>query len=431
MDRVIIGVDPHKLSVTIEARDTREILRATGRFGTDARSYRQLLAYARQWPERVWAVEGANGIGRPLVQRLLASGERVLDVPAKLAARARVFDTGQGRKTDPADAHAIVMVALRDRRLRELAADPGLTVLRLLCDRRDELSAARAQALNRMHRLFLELIPGGAPVKKSAAQYRALLAAVRPRDPAGGTRRRMAAEELADIERLDAKLKAMKAELKTAVLASGSHLMDIHGIGPAGAARILADAGDVARFPGRAHFASWTGTAPIDASSGQHTHHRLSRAGNRRNGHVLYMAGIVQLRNDTPGRAYYRRRVAEGKTPMEAMRCLRRRLSDVVYRQLAADAQVQKAGPGGHSGATLLSSAAGLLPLTGTSDQPLPGPAPTTLPPPPVRRTPPAAPAGATPRRRAGGVNVERPAGRTTLTPTSAGAHSKSPGPPS
>jgi transposase len=96
-----LGAGPRKLSVTIEARDTREVLRAKGRFGTDARSYRQLLAYARQWPERIWAVEGANGIGRPLAQRLLASGERVLDVPAKLAARARVFDTGQGRKTDP------------------------------------------------------------------------------------------------------------------------------------------------------------------------------------------------------------------------------------------------------------------------------------------------------------------------------------------
>jgi transposase len=384
VDQVIIGVDPHKLSVTIEARDSREILRAKGRFGTDARSYRQLLAYARQWPERVWAVEGANGIGRPLAQRLLASGERVVDVSAKLAARARVFDTGQGRKTDPADAHPIVMVALLDKRLREVTADPGLTVLRLLCDRRDELSAARAQALNRLHRLFLELIPGGAPVKKSTSQYQALLATVRPRDLAGKTRRRMAAEELADLERLDAKLKAMKTELKAAVLASGSHLMDIHGIGPAGAARILADVGHVARFPNRAHFASWTGTAPIDASSGQHTHHRLSRAGNRRLNHVLYMAGIVQLRNDTPGRAYYRRRVAEGKTPMEAMRCLRRRLSDVVYRQLAADAQPQQAGPGGHSGATLLSSAADLPPGIGTSDQPLPGPAPQTLPPPPT-----------------------------------------------
>jgi len=113
MDRVVIGVDPHKLSVTIEARDNREILRAVGQFATDGRSYRQLLEVARQWPERIWAVEGANGIGRPLTQRLLASGEQVLDVPAKLAARARVFDTGQGRKTDAADAHAIVMVALR------------------------------------------------------------------------------------------------------------------------------------------------------------------------------------------------------------------------------------------------------------------------------------------------------------------------------
>ena len=115
MDRVIIGVDPHKKSVTFEARDGREVLRATGCFPTDAGGCRLLVKYARQWPDRVWAVEGANGIGRPLAQRLVAAGERVLDVPAKLAARARVFDTGQGRKTDATDAHAIVMVALRDK----------------------------------------------------------------------------------------------------------------------------------------------------------------------------------------------------------------------------------------------------------------------------------------------------------------------------
>lgn len=420
MDKVVIGAVPHKLSVTIEARDNREILRATGRFATDGRSYRQLLEVARQWPERIWAVEGANGIGRPLAQRLLASGERVLDVPAKLAARARVFDTGQGRKTDATDAHAIVMVALRDKGLRQVSFDPELMVLRMLCDRRDELSRSRVQALNRLHRLFLGLLPGGAPVKKSVSQYQALLATVRPRDPAGKTRRRMAAEELEDLHRLDAKLKSMKAELKAAVLATGSHLMDIHGIGPAGAARILADVGDVARFPDRNHFASWTGTAPIDASSGQHLRHRLSRAGNRRLNHVLYIAGIVQLRHDTAGRAYYRRKLAAGKTSMEAMRCLRRRLSDAVYRQLAADARSQeKTGPGGHPGASHQSSAAGLSPDTGTSDQPLPGPAHPTLP--PARACPEGhGPAGATPRRRARGVNVERPAGRTTLTPTSA-----------
>ena len=125
-------VDPRKLSVTIEARDSREVLRATGRFETSTAGCRELLRLARQWPERVWAVEGANGIGRPVAQRLLADGERVLDVPAKLAARARVSGTGQGRKTDAADAHAIVMVALRDTGLRELIADAGLAVLRLL-----------------------------------------------------------------------------------------------------------------------------------------------------------------------------------------------------------------------------------------------------------------------------------------------------------
>jgi transposase len=424
VDRVVIGVDPHKKTVTFEARDSREILRATGTFPTDAGGCRLLIKYARQWPDRVWAVEGANGIGRPLARQLIAAGEQVLDVPAKLAARARVFDTGQGRKTDATDAHAIVMVALRDKGLRQVSADPELMMLRLLCDRRDELSGARAQALNRMHRLFLELVPGGAPVKKSASQYKTLLASVRPQDPAGKMRRRMAAEELADIERLDVKLKAMKAELKEAVLATGSHLMDIHGIGPAGAARILADVGDVTRFPDRGHFASWTGTAPIDASSGQHIRHRLSRAGNRRINHVLYMAGIVQLRNDTAGRRYYRRRLADGKTPMEAMRCLRRRLSDVVYRQLVRDAFC-KAGPGGHSGASVSSSAADLTPVIGSSDKPLPGPANPTLPPDLAARKPVRPGTGAQPRRRDRGVNVERPTGRTTLTPTSAVAHSE------
>jgi transposase len=144
--------------------------------------------------------------------------------------------------------------------------------------------------------------------------------------------------------------------------------------------------------------------------------------------HVLYMAGIVQLRNDTAGRRYYRRRLADGKTPMEAMRCLRRRLSDVVYRQLAADAARRapdQAGPGGHSGATLLSSAADLTPVIGSSDQPLPGPALPTLPPPPLARKPAEPGTGATPRRRAAGVNAQRPTGRTTLTPTSAVAYSE------
>jgi len=424
MDRVIIGVDPHKRSVTFEARDTREVLRVVGTLPTTKDGYRALRQVARQWQDRVWAIEGANGTGRPLAQRLLADGERVLDVPAKLAARARVFDTGQGRKTDATDAHAVVMVALRDTGLRELTMDDELVVLRMLCDRRDELSKARAQGLNRMHRLLTELVPGGVPTKKSVAQYRAMLAGVRPRDQLGRTRRRLAADLLAELAQIEARLKQLKAELKQAVLARGSGLMNIYGIGPAGAARILADVGDIARFPDRNHFASWTGTAPIDASSGEQIRHRLSRAGNRRLNHVLYMAAFVQLRHDTDGRAYYRRKIAAGKTPMEAMRCLKRRLSDVVYRQLLTDAarreQEAQAGPGGHRGAPLTSSAADLTPHVGTSDQPQPGPAPATLPLAPAASG--AASIAAPKRRRARGVNVQRPTGRTTLTPTSAGA---------
>lgn len=384
-DVVVIGVDPHKASVTLEARDTREILRASGTFPTTTAGYRAMIQVARQWPRRIWAVEGARGVGRALVARLLAGGERVVDVPAKLSARSRVFDTGQGRKTDAHDAHAIVMVALRDHRLPEVVIDEDLEVLRLLVDRRDELAAARTQALNRAHRLFAELMPGGAPTKKSVTQYQALLAGIRPRDGAGRVRRRMLAEELTEARRLEVRVKEITAEIKAAVLARGSHLMDLPGIGPAGAGRILADVGNVARFPSRHHFASWTGTAPIDASSGAHQRHRLSRAGNRRLNHVLHIAATVQMRHhDTAGRVYYDRKRAAGKRPLEAMRCLKRRLSDVVYRQLVTDAvgvQMTKieAGPGGHSGATLQSSAAGLPPHTGTSDQPLPGPATTTL----------------------------------------------------
>ena len=151
------------------------------------------------------------------------------------------------------------------------------------------------------------------------------------------------------------------------------------------AARILADVGDVTRFADRNRFASWTGTAPLDASSGEQDRHRLSRAGNRRVNHMIHIAAVTQLRLDTEGRGYYRRKRAAGKKPQEALRCLKRRISDVIYRQLVADAQpAVKAVPGGHRGATLESSATDLPPHIGTSEKPLPGPqsrryaAPTT-----------------------------------------------------
>jgi hypothetical protein len=184
---------------------------------------------------------------------------------------------------------------------------------------------------------------------------------------------------------IEKKITASSKELKAMVLARGSTLMQLTGVGPVVAARILADVGDVARFADRNRFASWTGTAPLDASSGQQIRHRLSRAGNRRANHVIHIAAVSQLRLDSPGRAYYRRKLAAGKTPMEAMRCLKRRISDVADTKTAAATATSAAadldaGPGGHSGAALQSSAAGSHPHTGTSDQPQPGPAARTLP---------------------------------------------------
>ena len=377
MEQVIIGVDPHKLSATIEVVDHHERLLGSGRFTTNRSGYAAMRKYAKAWPDRVWAVEGANGVGRPLAQRLLEAGEQVVDVPAKLAARVRLFDTGHNRKTDARDAHSVAVVAVRTANLRVLKIDGELEAMRMLTDRRETLTRRRVQTVCRLQALLAELLPGQAKRDITALQAKTMLASVRPRDVAGKTRRRIAAEELAELIAVEAKIKKATAELKTMVLARHSRLMDIHGVGAVVAARILADVGDVARFADRNRFASWTGTAPLDASSGEQNRHRLSRAGNRRVNHMIHIAAVTQLRIDTEGRDYYRRKRAAGKKPKEAIRCLKRRISDTIYKQLVADAvRRESADPGGHCGASLISSAVDSHPPIDTSDQPLPDPHP-------------------------------------------------------
>jgi transposase len=384
LSTVIIGMDPHKRSATIEILDRTEHLLGHGRYPTDATGYRDMLAYGRRYTDRIWAVEGCNGIGKHIAQRLVADGETVIDVPAKLSARTRVFSTGQGRKTDATDAHSIALVAVRTPNLNQVRPDDHVVVVRMLADRRDELGVTRTAVVSRLHRLLLELVPGGAKTFLSVTQARAVLATVRPRDLVGKTRRQLAAELINDLAAIDKKIKAADKQLTELLDQTGTGLRDLHGIGPSGAARILGDVGDIGRFPTAARFASWNGTAPIDASSGEHQRHRLSRTGNRRINRVLHIMAIVQLRHDTAGRAYYRRKLAAGKTSMEALRCLKRRLSDVIYRQLVRDARtgsgpVVGASPGGHSGATLAFSAVDPTPVIDTSDQSQPGPAPATL----------------------------------------------------
>jgi transposase len=391
--KVFIGVDPHKLSATIEVVDDRETVLATGRFGTDKAGYAAMRKHVASYRERVWAVEGSNGAGRPLAQRLLADGEPVVDVPAKLSARARLFDTGHNRKTDAHDAHAVAVVAVRTKGLRVLSYDEQLEALRMLVARREELTRQRIQTLNRLQRLLSELTPGKRKKDLTPLQAKRILASVRPRDIAGKTRKRLAVEQLHELVAVDMRIKALSKELKAMVKASGSTLMALPGVGPIVAARVLADVGDVARFADRNRFASWTGTAPIEASSGEIVRHRLSRAGNRRMNHMIHIAATTQIRLNTPGRAYYLRKLAAGKTKAEAMRCLKRRISDALYRQLLVDARdaegaTAETGPGGHGGASHKSSAAGSHPHTGTSDKPLPGPAQTTLPAPsPARKS--------------------------------------------
>jgi transposase len=379
MGRVVIGMDPHKRSATIEVIDARERVLSQGRYGTDTDGYQTMLAAGRRFPNRVWAVEGCAGVGRHIAQRLVADGETVVDVPAKLSARVRVFDTGQGRKTDPVDAHSVAVAGLRSPGLRQVQIDDATVALRLLVDRRAELGRARTEVVNRIHRMLLEILPGGAKKFLTRGQASYLLrTAPEPVGIVAQTRHDLARELIDELTVIDAKIRAADKQLRQLVTANGSSLTELNGIGPSGAARLIGDIATIGRFRTAAHFASWNGTAPIEASSGDQRRHRLSRLGNRRINRVLHIMAIVQLRRDTPGRAYYRRRIAEGKTTMEALRALKRHLSDVVYKQMARDAKrahTGGTGPGGHSGATLQSSADGPIPTTASSDKSQPGPA--------------------------------------------------------
>ena len=340
-DDVMIAVDPHKASNTAAVLDpVTKTLIDSARFANSTSGYEQLTAFAARWAQRRWAVEGCHGAGRSLAQRLAADGELVLDVPAKLAARVRVYSRGHGRKTDKHDAVSIGLAALEGTGILPVACDDVTVSLRLLCDRREELTAQRTQAVCRLHRLLAELTPGGMRRELTANKAQALLARIRPADDVATVRLHIARDHLADIRALDARLKYIGGQIGALVTASGTTLTSLFGIGPVIAGRILAEVGDITRFATKDKFASYNGTAPIDVSSGDQVRHRLSRAGNRRINHALHMMAVTQIRYPgTDGRRYYERKRTEGKTPKEALRCLKRRLSDQVWRQLIRDQQ--------------------------------------------------------------------------------------------
>jgi transposase len=227
----------------------------------------------------------------------------------------------------------------------EVGVEDHAVVLHLLTNRREDLVRTRTQTLNRLHRLLVDLIPGGARRNLTAAGAAVLLDQVRPSAAPAVTRHQLASDLAVDVCDLDQRIAAVEARITTAVAQAKTSLVELFGVGPVLAAKLLGEVGDVRRFPTKHHFATHTGTAPLEASSGQVVRHRLSRAGDRKLNHALHLVAIVQIRHPTAGQAYYRRKRAEGKAPKEALRCLKHRLSDAVYRCLLADQPARDAEP--------------------------------------------------------------------------------------
>lgn len=334
---VIIGVDPHKASHTAAVVDERSQPLAHQRVAANRAMTIRLLRWAARWPERIWAIEGADGLGRLLAQQLVAAGEHVLDVPATLAAKARLLQTGHGRKTDRDDAVSVALVALHHPGLRRVEAEDHAVIMRLLSDRRDELVSERRRVINRLHRHLRDLIAGGAPRELSADTAARLLRKIKPANAVDAERKAIARGLLADVRRLDRALAENRTRVAEAVATSSTTITEIHGISDVLAAKIVGHTGNITRFRSAAHYGSYTGTAPIEASSGDVTRHRLSRAGNRKLNHALHIAARVQLLHAGPGRDHYDRKIAEGKSPTEAMRSLKRQLAKIVYRRLLDD----------------------------------------------------------------------------------------------
>lgn len=336
----MIGIDPHKRSHTAVILDETERLMGELRVQADRRQRAQLLRFAAPFEPRCWAIESASGLGWLLAQQLVAAGEVVLDVPPALSARVRLLNSGRNDKTDSHDARSAAVVALRHPTLRTVVAAGDMQVLRLLADRHRQLNRARTQAVNRLHDVLMESVEGGLPRGLSADRAAKTLRTIRPVTPLEIERKRVANDLLADLRRIDTQLKDLRGRVVAAVDACGTTVTTINGVGPIVAAIICGRVGDVRRFPTAGHFARYNGTAPIEASSGPRVRHRLNRRGDRELNHALHIAAIAQISRDTPGRVYFERKLAEGKSKKEAIRALKRRISDAVYRQLILDARV-------------------------------------------------------------------------------------------
>jgi len=381
MAAVMIGVDPHKGSHTAVVIDQHEVVLGQVRVRASAVQAQRLAAWAAPWPERAWAVEGARGMGYLLAQQLVAAGELVLDVQPKLGARVRLLATGKTNKNDPNDALSVAIAALRSADTAQVRPDDHATVLKVWSKRYRDLSRSRNQVVCRLHAVLCDLIPGGVSKQIHAAATARVLEQACPSGAVQQARHELAGEFLADLCHIDAQLRETRKKLATAVQASGTTVTAIFGVGPAVAATVIGDVRDISRFPDRDRFAAYNGTAPVEVSSGNRVIYRLSLRGNRRLNHAIHMAAVTQISHrGSQGRAYYDKKIAEGKTPKEACRALKRKISDAIYKHLKADAARAASsgqGPGGQPGNGSSASVTGSHPEHRLFGQATPGPAPT------------------------------------------------------
>ncbi len=341
---MMIGIDPHKRTHTAVAVDEREVVVSERLVHARSGQTAELVAWADEFGcgDRTWAIESAGGLGYLLAQQLLAVGEHVVDIPAMLASRVRLLSSGRSDKNDPSDARSVAIAALRAPVLVPVRVEDHATVLRLLARRHSQIARTRNKAVCRLHALVGELVAGGIPKEVVVSRAFALLEPLEPVGAVARERKHLALDLLDDIVRCDQQRKDVNQRGRVAVRASGTSLTEIFGVGDVIAATLIGHTGDVTRFATADKFAAYNGTAPIEWSSGnpKRPTHRLSRRGNRTMNHALHIAAVTQLRHaHSPGREFYDRKRAEGHTSKAAIRALKRRISNVVYRHLVADAR--------------------------------------------------------------------------------------------
>ena len=272
--------------------------------------------------------------------------------------------------------------------MREVRPDDHAAVLKIWSKRYRDLGRSRTQVVSRLHAVLCELIPGGIAKAITAAAAARLLESIAPAGAGEAARCELAATFAEDLRGIDARIRETRKKLAVAVQAAGTSLTGLYGVGPVVAAVVIGDVRDVSRFPGRDRFAAHNGTAPIEVSSGPRKIYRLSRRGNRRLD-AIHMVAVTQIgHRHSEGRAYYDKKLAEGKTPKEALRSLKRQVSNAIFACLQAPGGPQHARGTreGRKGTTLSPARPDCTPGTGSSDKPLPGPVTTLRPQPATQR---------------------------------------------